>query len=372
MAGYGRGRPRSWQPFFAALFVLWFSAVHLPACSVPVFRYALEKWPPDHYEAVLFHRGPLSAAQQALTRSLSPDDLSPGHARANVTLQTVDLAGDPAPELLTLWQSIDTNALPWLVVRYPANARLPGHVHSAPFTEATLPSALVSPARTELVRRLGRGDSGVWLLLETGDRQRDDAAARLIESRLAYLTSVIKLPAIDPQDIASGLVTLPAGGLRLAFSVLRVSRSGPAEATLVKTLLGSESDLAGVNEPILFPVFGRGRALYAIVGQGINHETIDEAATFLTGRCSCQVKELNPGVDLLLTADWDSFIPRRTEPKSAPVPPTEAPETVTITGTPETPAPTHARPADSNTSKLLLGGCLILGLLGAALWWRRS
>ena len=261
MAGCGRGRQRSWQPFFAALLALCFSAVYLPACSVPVFRYALEQWPPDNYEAVLFHRGPLSAGQQALAHSLSPDDLSPGSARANVTLQTVDLADNPAPELLAVWQAIGTNALPWLLVRYPATARLPGHVHSAPLTEAALPSALNSPARAELARRLVRGDSGVWLLLETGDRPRDDAAARLVESRLAYLTSVLKLPAIDPQDIASGLVTVPAGGLRLAFSVLRVSRNDLAETTLVRNLLGSEGDLAGVTDPILFPVFGRGRAL---------------------------------------------------------------------------------------------------------------
>src|SRR5512136_1886912 len=27
------------------------------ACSVPVFRYALERWPASPYEAVVFHRG---------------------------------------------------------------------------------------------------------------------------------------------------------------------------------------------------------------------------------------------------------------------------------------------------------------------------
>jgi hypothetical protein len=30
-------------------------------------------------------------------------------------------------------------------------------------------------------------------------------------------------------------------------------------------------------------------------------------AEFLTGPCSCEVKEMNPGYDLLLSADWKSL-----------------------------------------------------------------
>jgi hypothetical protein len=72
-------------------------------------------------------------------------------------------------------------------------------------------------------------------------------------------------------------------------------------------LLSTEPDLAAVREPIVFPIFGRGRALYALVGKGIRAETIEQAATFLIGKCSCQVKEQNPGTDLLLTADWKAL-----------------------------------------------------------------
>jgi hypothetical protein len=44
------------------------------------------------------------------------------------------------------------------------------------------------------------------------------------------------------------------------------------------------------------------------VGKGIKHETIDEAASFLIGSCSCQVKEKNPGADLLMTVDWKALL----------------------------------------------------------------
>ena len=364
----GTDAPYLWLLRFAVLAAV-LSTVSLWACSVPVFRYALEKWPPDTYRATVFHRGPLSSAQAALARDLTRDGLA-GRLHANVALQLVDLAQSPAPELLALWQQVGSPTQPWLILRYPQTSQLPDNILSAPLTEATLKQALDSPARHETVRRLGHGDSAVWVLLEVGDRARDDAAAQLIEARLKFLTGVLKLPAIEAQDVAAGLVTLPEGGLKLAFSLLRVSRTDPAEAAFVEMLLGSESDLRELKEPILFPVFGRGRALYALAGNGISHETIDEAASFLIGRCSCQVKEQNPGVDLLLAADWDRLVKLQSAAvgglaKSAPAA-EGMPESVTFSGAGERPVPMPAR----RNSSLLIGGALV-ALVGAILLLRK-
>ena len=66
--------------------------------------------------------------------------------------------------------------------------------------------------------------------------------------------------------------------------------------------------MAGFDEPIAFPIFGRGRVLYGLIGEGIASDVIDEASLFLTGACSCEVKEQNPGVDLLMSVDWDRLI----------------------------------------------------------------
>ena len=43
------------------------------ACSVPVFRYALELWPPDEYEVVLFHQGSLTEEQKQLIEGKRAD-----------------------------------------------------------------------------------------------------------------------------------------------------------------------------------------------------------------------------------------------------------------------------------------------------------
>ena len=36
------------------------------ACSVPVFRYALEHWPADPFQITVFHRGTMNDAQRAM------------------------------------------------------------------------------------------------------------------------------------------------------------------------------------------------------------------------------------------------------------------------------------------------------------------
>ena len=51
-------------------------------------------------------------------------------------------------------------------------------------------------------------------------------------------------------------------------------------------LLGSESDLREFNEPIAIPIYGRGRTYFALVGNGINPEMIEENCRFLIGACS--------------------------------------------------------------------------------------
>ena len=52
---------RRLYPISAVIFLLLTGASR--ACNVPVFRYALERWAADHFEVVIFHRGPLGQAE---------------------------------------------------------------------------------------------------------------------------------------------------------------------------------------------------------------------------------------------------------------------------------------------------------------------
>ncbi len=77
----------------------------------------------------------------------------------------------------------------------------------------------------------------------------------------------------------------------------------PLRMLLIKLILGFEA--SEKDEPLVAPVFGRGRALEVIPAKQLNASLIEDLTMFLCGACSCQVKERNPGFDLLLSTDWN-------------------------------------------------------------------
>ena len=317
----------------------------LPACAVPVFRYALERWPAADYEVSVVGEGGLDERGREMLARLAGREVPRG-SWANVTVRPLDprahaLAGLPGAEKLP-----PPGQGPAIVLRYPEEAAPRGVVWSGPFSEANLGQLLDSPMRRHLVQRLVSGDSAVWILLESGDPEPDNAAARRLQTRLEHAQRTLTLP--QPESAADPADLMVANELKVAFSLLRLARDDPAEAVLVRLLLGSEDDLNETREPLAFPIYGRGRILYALVGQGINPETIDEACAFLTGPCSCVIKEQNPGVDLLLTADWDRLVPRTAG--------LEASELASLLGHPSSSGPGGPKAAVSTSAKARANG----------------
>ena len=278
------------------------------ACNVPVFRFALERWRPDPYQVVLLHRGPLGDAEREVIRPLVEQEEA---GLANVAVRTVDVdkidaeseedAADAA--LLAALSPEGEPPLPLLVLQYPPHLKIAKPVWSGPPTAESVASLADSPARKELARRLAAGQTAVWLVLEHAGASED--AAALVESEIEKLQEQLELPELTdaPEDAISA-----SAPLKIEFSVLRIRRDDPAEQALVAMLLGSEPDLAGRTEPMVFPVFGRGRALWGLIGAGVTARNIHDSASFLVGPCSCEVKELNPGFDLLVSADWEELL----------------------------------------------------------------
>src|SRR5580700_1096172 len=94
-------RTRTWLLTLTVLGPL-LSAGPAWACNVPVFRYALERWPPDPYEFILFHQGPLAPDLEKLVAELrTVGERDKG--RANVELKLVDLAGIVPEPMRKLW-----------------------------------------------------------------------------------------------------------------------------------------------------------------------------------------------------------------------------------------------------------------------------
>ena len=281
------------------------------ACNVPVFRFALERWQGDPYQVVVFHRGPLSLAQREEMRPL--EDMR-DQFQANVVTWSVDVDSITNAEDRELYEALgDEPSLPCIAVQYPAPLRITVPVWSAPLSRESVARLTVSPARQEIVRRLAAGQTAVWLLVESGDAVKDKAAAEMLAEQLPLLEKKLKLPELSasPDD-----ALLTAAPLKMEFSVLRLSRKDMSEEPLVQMLLRSEPDLAERNDAMVFPVFGRGRALLGLVGVEITADHLYDCATFLVGACSCEVKAQNPGFDLLLAAEWDALLFPDSQPES--------------------------------------------------------
>jgi len=293
-------RHRNTIIMLTVLFVLVPSSAF--ACSVPVFRYALERWPADYYEAVLIHQGQLTEDQKKLLDELRQED-SETEDFLNLRILELDIATTTDEKLKSLLLTSEQlpETLPVLVLWYPWHKGRTPPIWQGRLTSSTVKALLESPVRQKLGERLIEGQTTVWIFVESGNADKDKAALRLLEQELETATRELKEEAESiPDEFAMPEITY-------AFSILPVSRSDPNERMLLTLLLNSEPDLDEYSgEPVIFPIFGRGRVLFALVGEGITTDNIRETIAFLVGPCGCEIKMMSPGVDLLLAANWDA------------------------------------------------------------------
>jgi len=299
----------------ALLCCVAFCEAPISACSVPVFRYALERWPADPYRVIVYHEGPLSKEKGALVQVLQKH-ASGYDYNSNLDVRTVDLATEAAGPNRDLWQAQPGAQLPWMVLLYPHDGEHAARAWSAPLSAENVAKLLDSPARREVTRRVLSGEAAVWVLLSCGDSEKDQAAAAVLEAGIKGAVEAIEQQSATayPADYGSGT----ADEAPIVFSMLGLSRTDASEEAFVNMLLHSEEDLVEYSEPMAFPIFGRGRALYALVGKGINKDNILDGCAFLTGWCSCEVKALNPGTDMLMSADWEASLTGMTLPEDEP------------------------------------------------------
>lgn len=360
------------------------------ACSVPVFRYALERWEPGPYVLTVFHRGPMTPADKEPVELIVKGSLD-GGGNANIWVRTIDVSADMEEFENAIWSAEDDPALPWAVLLFPPSRMAPPGpvVWRGRLTKDVAKAMVDSPVRQEIARRIMAGDSAVWVLLENDPPKREprtnwrvagpaiaavlallalfawsvasrryvlcgtalllliaglavlqvhqdrltiepevkqSAVLAQLEAELEKAKEGLELPEMDPYDSQWGPDGTPIEDLqkdlKISFSVIRVSRSDPAEEMLVRMLMRSEPDLdiEHADKSMTFAVFGRGRALHALVGEGITAENIMRDCQFLTGPTSHEVKALNPGTDLLISAAWVTNQPLVQEFQLPPLP----------------------------------------------------
>lgn len=288
------------------------SAALAIACNIPVFRYALERWTPDSSEIVLFTEGPPAGdAAEFLTQLQQQSAAQKGPSNASVL--PVDITRNADPGLLGLWQQVQKSSAakaPWVVVRSRhGRGKIVNHWSSS-LQDAKAASLQNSPVRQELARRLQSGDAIVWLVLKPGKSRAPASPAltdclQMLQQQCQQLPGSLELPegiGLPGSELYSEVPLL------LQFSVLELAADNPAEKYLIQQLSGFQQEAFAAGEPLVIPIFGRGRALEVIPASKLTADLVHDLSQFLCGACSCQVKEQNPGFDLLISEDWNKAL----------------------------------------------------------------
>lgn len=266
------------------------------ACTIPVFRYALDRWEADKFHLILPVSATKDTALQDLLRPLR------ANGKANLDITTSKDAALASAELRP--SRTDAQA---------GTAADP--VWSGTLDKPALEALLDSPARQQILRSILAGDSLVWVLADTGS-PADTAEAARIEKRLKFLEQVAALPIQDPNDPDSQLG--PGPPLKLKFTLLRLRRDDPGEQILLRMLAGREkTKLDPAATSFAAVIFGKGRVLGAWPLDHLDDRSLEETSMFLVGRCSCRLKTENPGWDLLLNVDWESALKKAGEDAAA-------------------------------------------------------
>ena len=220
---------------------------------------------------------------------------------ANYSLKVIDVT---KPEGKAFAEQRSIVAYPWVEIYYPIHSQVRTPVWSGPLSLDRARKILNSPSRSRLAHRLLDGDVAVWILIKSGHDQKDRRALESLKTHLDRASATLRIRDTgadvngDPIEVTD-FKTYP-----VRFSLMEIAHDDPDEVLLVNALLKSEPDLGRYDEPMAFPVFGRGRALYALVGDGLQEKIIREACESMLGWCSCEIKAQSPGTDLLISANW--------------------------------------------------------------------
>ncbi|MBN8456469.1 MAG: hypothetical protein J0M04_01295 [Verrucomicrobia bacterium] len=334
------------------------------ACEVPVFRFALERWPSEPLTLEIAADGPGGPDGEAALRHLR--NQFPGEVPSNLTLRFTapEIPGDPrvlmrlrspngsSPDTPPWWQGMMTET----------NARNLTH----------------SPLRARIADEILDGASAVWVIVSQGNPESDARALELVNKGITRAMQTLKLPSgvIEPQDAARKLAMFPTATmddvlrttlpLRIRFQA-EILKHDDENEVILRELLAKIAPNAPAGEALVAPVFGRGRVLPPAPASVVGEDGVFQGCAYLCGACACMVKQQNPGFDLPFRIDWNN----RLKPHIVAVdrgPAGNPPEVVEYgTRPPSTPASDADRPKPPWRVPLVAGIAALIALLAFVL-----
>lgn len=277
------------------------------ACNIPVFRYALERWQPDACQFIVFRNQNLSEEDAKILKSLKSQSQSNG-GYANIKVIEVDIRSSKSEDLLELWGKLKAPAnqnTPYVVIRTKLGGDRLVNVWHGPLRSASATRIADSPARQKLAKRLVAGDSVVWLLVKSNNEKRNTAAKLLLQEQFLKLGKTVQIPEGVGTPGSELYSDVP---LLIRFSIIEIDPADTKEQFFAQQFTGFQKKAYMSGAPLLVPVFGRGRALEVIPLKQVDGPLVSDLTAFLCGACSCQVKDMNPGFDLLMTVNWEKSL----------------------------------------------------------------
>jgi hypothetical protein len=209
------------------------------ACTIPVFRYALERWDADRLLLVVYHDGPLAEREEAAVRDLAQRSSQAG-GPLNIEVVRYDV-GAP-PEALRDLQPPADQKLPWVEGRSRAAGPRMVVRWQGSLAEATSDVHVFdSPARAEVIRRILDGDAAVWLVV--GPEADAAALAEQLKTHIDGVKRELDLPAGIGQPGSEIYASIP---LEIRFSVLTVAHGDVREQHFLQQIAASAKEWSAV------------------------------------------------------------------------------------------------------------------------------
>lgn len=245
------------MPLFLKAFLI--SGVMTLFCTTKVSEWVLLNTEPEKYLLVYHHNQDISDQVRNVHRELISKN-----SGANVDFQEMKSSSVKQPYYALYYRKR-------VVRKYNSYAELL--------------NLTTSPLRQKISNEIMSGKLCVMFYLKTDNPEKDNRGRDTIQKALA----------LSP--------------FREIITFIELSRNSQAEGHLVSMLLNVENDLKDINEPMLFGIFGRFKALEPLLAGGITTENIGYMINFLTADCSCLIKDELPGSDILYAGKWENPVP---------------------------------------------------------------
>jgi len=309
------------QKIISLLIILSLNS-YIFGCNIPVFRYALERWNAEVFEAIIItSSNGLSQSEKLAVKRLQQNsfDIENNINLAVTIASTTDIQNT---HLKDLFKDIKLDSKQnRIYLFHPRTSNIPNVIWQGPLTLKNVNKILYSDIRKQIADKICNGATAVYLMLESSNTQKNKDAWQVLQQAKQSLNKDMEIPKgiiLHNGNVVGGDEVLPdtesklysAVPLKIDFQTLQFKAS---DDPILYNTISIMAENTTIDEPMVFAFFGQGRALSPLVGKEINRKNFFRMGYYICGACSCEVKSQNPGIDVPILCQWTNRIQNLTD-----------------------------------------------------------